>query len=54
MKIEDREYLELQLNSAKMQLKEVETNHRIAIAVYNKETAMLNEKIYSIESQLNK
>ena len=52
MKQSDREYLETQLQSAKLQLKEQETQYRIFLAVYEKERKMLNEKIDSIESQL--
>ena len=52
MKQSDREYLETQLQSAKLQRKEQETQYRIFLAVYEKERKMLNEKIDSIESQL--
>ena len=52
MKQTDRDYLESQLFTAKLQLKEQETQYRIFLAVYEKERKMLNEKIDSIEKQL--
>ena len=52
MKISHKEYLEQQLISKKMELKEVETQHRINLAEFEVKKGMLRGQIDSIELQL--
>lgn len=49
----DSKYLELQLRSKKLELAEVQVQHRIAIATYATKVDMLQAQIDSIEKQLN-
>lgn len=52
MKISNKEYLERILSSNKMELKELEIKHRIAIAEYNTKRELYQNQINSIELQL--
>lgn len=53
MKLTDREYLQQILKSAKIELKEIEIKHRIAIAEFNVKKEILQKQIDSIEFQLD-
>ena len=54
MKPTDTEYLQEVLKSSKLELQEIETKHRIALAEYNVKKEMLQNQIESIEIQLDK
>jgi hypothetical protein len=51
-KITDKEYLSRKLYSKEMTLDELKTQHRISVAVFDKEKQMLEDDISSIKRQL--
>ena len=53
MKQSHEDYLKLMLDSKKMEIKELNTQHRIAIAKYDAEIAFTSGLINSIERQLS-
>ena len=54
MKITDAEYLKRMLSSKKMELKEVETVHRIRIAEHIAKMKYLYDHIQSLEIQIDR
>ena len=52
MKLSHEEYLKQSLTSKKLELENLNINHRIAIAEYNARKEMISKQIDSIEIQL--
>lgn len=52
--LDNERYLENVLYTAKMQLENAKINHRVTIAVHEKEKDLLQKQIDSIEKQLEK